>query len=141
MDTPHHLRFTRSLALGAAFSLLATACESNRETNFSQANQSANSGNAAATDSDVASVTAATTSADDAGSTSGSSAQNTASAAQPPHSGNTCATLGQHVQSVTGAGDREVCRCADQGGGSLRWTCFAEPMRVMGPLPPPELTA
>jgi|LNFM01.2.fsa_nt_gb hypothetical protein len=136
---PHFAKFARSLALGVTAGGVAIAA-------CSGSTASTDTGNGAATTTTTASSgnetpPPAETTAADAG-PSASVERPVDAPVAPVAQGNACATVGATSRAVASRpGTESMCECVAGAAGSATWSCSDLPMRVMGPLPPPELSA
>jgi hypothetical protein len=135
-DLPHFAKFARALALGVTAGGVAIA---------------ACSGSSASSDTGSATTTTTTTASsgneapppvDTSAADAGSSASAERPADAPVAQGNACTTVGATSRGVASQpGTQSMCECTAGAAGSATWSCSELPVRVMGPLPPPELSA
>ncbi len=134
-DLPHFAKFARALALGVTAGGVAIAA-------CSGSSASSDTGSATTTTTTASSGNETPPPAETTAADAGTSASAERPADAPVAQGNACTTVGATSRGVASQpGTQSMCECTAGAAGSATWSCSELPMRVMGPLPPPELSA
>jgi hypothetical protein len=134
-DLPHFAKFARALALGVTAGGIAIAA-------CSGSTASPDTGGGATTTTTGSSGNETPPPAETNAADAGPSASAERPADAPVAQGNACATVGARSRGAASQpGTESMCECVAGAASSATWSCSELPVRVMGPLPPPELSA